>query len=48
MSTASIPALRLSTRIQAARAAQLEWAHLSVRERLRPVRALRPLLVAEC
>jgi acyl-CoA reductase-like NAD-dependent aldehyde dehydrogenase len=48
MSTASIPSRSLHEQVQAARTAQPEWARQSVRHRLRPVRALRRLLVAEC
>lgn len=48
MSTTSIPFIRLSERVEAARTAQQEWAQLSVRQRLRPVRALRRLLVSAC
>lgn len=47
MSTVSIPSPRVCDEVQAARAAQRKWAELTVRERLRPVRALRHLLVAE-
>jgi acyl-CoA reductase-like NAD-dependent aldehyde dehydrogenase len=48
MITTNIPSPPLVERIQAARAAQHEWAQQSVRKRLRPVRALRHLLVVEC
>jgi acyl-CoA reductase-like NAD-dependent aldehyde dehydrogenase len=48
MSTASIPSLSLKDQVQAARVAQLDWVRQPVRQRLRPLRALRQLLVAEC
>jgi acyl-CoA reductase-like NAD-dependent aldehyde dehydrogenase len=48
MITTSIPRSPVDERLARARAAQAAWAARSVRERLRPVRALRPLLVAEC
>jgi acyl-CoA reductase-like NAD-dependent aldehyde dehydrogenase len=47
MSTASITIPTLAQRIHRCRAQQQAWGRLSVRERLRPVRAFRRLLVSE-
>src|SRR5713226_4120250 len=48
MSTTSIVEVPLGQRIAAGRRAQQAWSQRPVRERLRPARALRRLLVAEC
>jgi acyl-CoA reductase-like NAD-dependent aldehyde dehydrogenase len=48
MSTASIVEVPLAQRIAAGRRAQQAWSQRSVHERLRPVRALRRLLVTAC
>jgi acyl-CoA reductase-like NAD-dependent aldehyde dehydrogenase len=48
MTTASITTAPLAERIQRCRRQQQAWAHLPVRQRLRPVRQLRRLLVSEC
>jgi acyl-CoA reductase-like NAD-dependent aldehyde dehydrogenase len=48
MTTTSIPAPGIADRVEAARRAQHAWAHVPVKQRLVPVRALRHLLVAEC
>jgi acyl-CoA reductase-like NAD-dependent aldehyde dehydrogenase len=47
MSTLTIPAIRTDDLVTRARAAQESWWRLPVRERLRPVRALRHLLATE-
>src|SRR5262249_44413533 len=47
MSTATTAAGALSDVLQRCRGQQQEWAALTVRQRLRPVRALRHLLVTE-
>lgn len=48
MNIASIPSSRLLDRLSAGRVAQLDWQRQSVRQRLKPVRALRHLIVSEC
>ncbi len=47
MSTATIPAVKIDDLVTRARVAQQAWSRLPVRERLRPVRALRNLLATE-
>jgi acyl-CoA reductase-like NAD-dependent aldehyde dehydrogenase len=47
MSTLTIPAAKVDDLVTRARAAQQAWVRLPVRERLRPVRALRHLLATE-
>jgi acyl-CoA reductase-like NAD-dependent aldehyde dehydrogenase len=48
MSSTAIPADRVGESIDSLRAAQRAWEAVPVRERLRPVRALRHLLATEC
>src|SRR5262249_38388917 len=48
MSIASTAAESLAQRIARCRAEQEKWSQRSFRDRLRPVRSLRRLLVAEC
>jgi acyl-CoA reductase-like NAD-dependent aldehyde dehydrogenase len=48
MDTVAIPADRISDQIGSLRDAQRAWEAVPVRERLRPVRALRHLLATEC
>src|SRR5438067_7265387 len=48
MTTLSTPAPPVPDRAAAARPAQKAWAEVPVRERLRPVRTFRHLLVTEC
>src|SRR5262249_54054363 len=48
MSTASTTTTPLADRIQRCRRQQQAWSRLSVRERLKPLKGLRRLLVTEC
>ena len=48
MSIVAIPADRIADHLDALRTAQRAWEAVPVRERLRPVKALRHLLATEC